>query len=159
MHKVIKLLTIDYPKFNFIESDSYYWSPQKNTIHYGRLTKEPKSLWPLFHEVGHANLGHRRFNSDFELLTLEMDAWDKAKIIASLYGVKIDDDHIQDCLDTYRDWLYRRSTCPFCTNSSLQTKIDTYSCFNCNNTWHVSASRKCRTYRKKSKSPSLKSSL
>jgi hypothetical protein len=150
---LLSKIKADYPSFLFIEGESYYWSPKKNTIHHGQLTEKVKSLWPLFHELGHALLGHRRFNSDFELLTLEIEAWDEAKIIANKYGYTIDENHIQDCLDTYRDWLYRRSTCPFCTNSALQIKIDTYSCFNCNNTWHVSASRKCRTYRKKAKTP------
>lgn len=156
MNNVLEKIKKDFSSFNFIASDSYYWSPLKNTVHYGQITEDPRSLWPLFHEVGHAKLGHRRFNSDFELLTLEMEAWDIAKIISINYGIFISEDHIQDCLDTYRDWLYKRSTCPFCTNSALQIKVNTYSCFNCNNTWKVSASRKCRTYRKKTKSPHIR---
>lgn len=148
MHKLIAKLQIDYPNLSFIESDSFYWSPQKNRIHYRAFDDSVEATWPLLHEVGHAQLGHRRYSTDFELLTLEIEAWEHAKQLAKRYGHQISEDHVQDCLDTYRDWLYKRSTCPKCTNSSLQIEIDTYRCFNCNNKWQVSASRKCRTYRK-----------
>jgi hypothetical protein len=153
MRNLITQLTNDYPHLSFVQGDSFYWSPQKNTIHYREINELPESAWPLLHEVGHAQLGHRRYATDFELLTLEIEAWEHAKELAQKYGHQIDDDHIQDCLDTYRDWLYRRSTCPKCTNSSLQIRTDTYRCFNCNNEWRVSASRKCRTYRKTQKAP------
>ena len=148
MDKLLILLKKDYPEITFVQGDSFYWSPQKNKIHYRYIDDLPESSWPLLHEIGHAELGHRRYSTDFELLTLEIEAWEHAKKIAKKYGHKISEDHVQDCLDTYRDWLYKRSTCPKCTVNSLQIQTDTYRCFNCNNQWRVSASRKCRTYRK-----------
>ncbi len=151
MSTLINSLKNDFPNLSFTESDSYYWSPRKNTVHYRKSIDSEKSSWPLLHEVGHALLEHQQFTSDFELLTLEIEAWERAKKLAKKYGYKIDENHIQDCLDTYRDWLYKRSTCPMCTNSGLQIKSDTYRCVNCDNIWHVSASRKCRTYRKAGK--------
>ena len=149
MPSMLDQLRHDYPDLSFVQSDSFYWSPQKNIIHYRFIDDSPESVWPLLHEVGHAQLGHRRYSSDFELLSLEIEAWEQAKLLAKKYACEIDEDHIEDCLDTYRDWLYERSTCPICTNSSLQIEVDRYSCFNCNNEWRVSSSRKCRTYRKK----------
>jgi hypothetical protein len=77
--------------------------------------------------------------------------WEKAKQLAESLNYTIDPDHIQDCLDTYRDWLYQRSTCPTCTNCSLQTNSRTYACFNCGTNWNVSSSRMCRPYRKLAK--------
>jgi len=151
MLNVLKKLRIDYPNLSFIQGDSFYWSPRKNLIHYRHIDDSPESIWPLLHEVGHAQLGHRQYSSDFELLSLEIEAWKQAKLLAKKYSNEIDENHIQDCLDTYRDWLYKRSTCPLCTCSALQIDTDRYSCFNCNNEWQVSESRKCRTYRKKQK--------
>ncbi|MDQ5886136.1 MAG: hypothetical protein QG628_533 [Patescibacteria group bacterium] len=153
MNNLLSRLQNDYPDLTFVQGDSFYWSPQKNKIHYRFIDDTPESTWPLLHEVGHAQLGHRRYSTDFELLSLEIEAWEHAKKLAIKYDQNIDEDHIQDCLDTYRDWLYKRSTCPKCTNNSLQIETDTYRCHNCNNKWRVSASRKCRTYRKIQKAP------
>lgn len=153
MGSLLSQLKKDYPDLTFVPGDSFYWSPQKNKIHYRLIDESPQSAWPLLHELGHAELGHRRYSTDFELLTLEIEAWEHAKKLAAKYGYQIEEDHIQDCLDTYRDWLYRRSTCPKCTMNCLQIETDTYRCYNCNNEWRVSASRKCRTYRKIQKAP------
>ncbi len=150
MSTIVTQLIKDFPSLSFLESDSFYWSPRKHAIHYAALDNETTvSKWSLLHEVGHALLEHQDYQTDFDLLLLEISAWEKAKELAKNYNEKIDPDHIQDCLDTYRDWLYSRSTCPKCTNCSLQIDTHTYSCFNCNEVWHVSRSRKCRTYRKK----------
>jgi hypothetical protein len=99
------------------------------------------------HETGHALLEHTAYTSDAELLYLEVAAWKHAELLASMLGVKIDDSHIQQCLDSYRDWLFARSSCPRCLSSSLQTEIDKYECFNCRVQWRVSRSRFCRIYR------------
>jgi predicted RNA-binding Zn-ribbon protein involved in translation (DUF1610 family) len=56
-------------------------------------------------------------------------------------------DHIQDCLDTYRDWLHRRSRCPTCGMHVLQDKSNSYKCFNCGTSWQVSGRRFARPYR------------
>lgn len=140
----------DFPTVAFVSSDSFYWSPQKQVVHFvDEILETDNGNWSLLHELGHALLEHQNYHSDFELLKLELAAWEKAKKLAKQYGVIIPNDHIQDCLDTYREWLYLRSTCPTCMNSSLQSDAHTYSCFNCNTNWRVSRSRKCRSYRRK----------
>lgn len=139
-----------YPDITFHASDSFYWSPRKKVVHFvDELVDNDSGRWSLLHELGHALLDHKTFNSDFELVKLELAAWQKAEQIAKKVSVKIPNDHIQDCLDTYREWLYLRSTCPHCTNAGQQIKTSTYSCFNCNSTWQVSRSRQCRSYRRK----------
>ena len=86
------------------------------------------------------------------LLKLEVEAWEKAKEVALKLDIKIDPNHIEDCLDTYRDWLYKRSVCPKCSNKSLQqSDFNHYECFNCHMRWRVTTSRFCRTYRMKDK--------
>jgi hypothetical protein len=59
-------------------------------------------------------------------------------------------------LDTYRDWLYKRSICPTCTAKCLQQgDFVHYRCFNCHTTWRVTASRFCRAYRRQKDVPQL----
>jgi hypothetical protein len=139
-----------FPGLNFVAGNRFSWSPAKQQVIYkqGAGTSDTVAVWSLLHEVGHALLDHNNFNYDFELLRLEADAWTKAGELAVQLEQQIDPDHIQDCLDTYRDWLYQRSTCPICTNTSLQTDSHTYNCFNCGTVWHVSSSRLCRAYRR-----------
>src|SRR6185437_9952408 len=127
-------------------SQRFYWSPKDLKVFY-KLDIQPTYRWKLLHEVGHALLNHQTYQSDFELLQLEVAAWQQAEAVAQDFKIKINSDYIQDCLDTYRDWLHKRSTCPSCGTRSLQEAADRYRCFNCQTTWHVSPSRFCRTYR------------
>lgn len=135
------------PDISFVQGDSFYWSPaeQKITYQSGDMNKEWS--WALMHEAGHASLGHNTYGTDIELLLLECAAWEEAKRLAKEFEIIIDEEHVQDCLDTYRDWLHRRSTCPKCGVVSLQEGPKSYRCINCAATWQVSASRFCRPYR------------
>jgi hypothetical protein len=149
MLELLERLRADYPTLTFVEGESFYWSPADRTVTYYHATKQPRiALWALLHEAGHALLGHTGYDSDFELMQLEVGAWQKAKLLGKKYQVKIDTEHIEDCLDTYRDWLHRRSTCPTCRTVSVQKDKTTYECFNCHTVWHVTASRFCRPYRR-----------
>ena len=136
------------PDIKFESGDSFFWSPKQNKITYNESTIEsPIGSWSMLHEVAHAVMKHTNYNSDLGLLKLEVEAWDEAKKLGDELGLTIDEDHIQDCLDTYRDWLHRRSTCPNCGIVCLQSTSRLYSCHNCSTSWHVSASRFCRPYR------------
>ncbi len=83
-------------------------------------------MWALLHEAGHAKLNHVTYNSDIELVLLEAIAWNEAETLAKEFNEQIDPDYIQDCLDTYRDWLHQRSTCPRCGIVSFQESINNY---------------------------------
>jgi len=136
----------------FKPSESYYWSPGDKTIYYQANDATEVGLWTLLHETCHALLEHKTYSSDFELVKLEVASWNQAEQLADRFGIKIDQDHIQDCLDSYRDWQYKRSLCPGCDLGGVQTdQTDqkTYSCLFCNNTWQVSKERFLRPYRKK----------
>lgn len=146
--KLVKKLAADYPELNFKPGVQEHWSPKTKTITYETDQTEEFLSYGVLHELAHALLGHSNYKSDFELLKLESLAWDKAAQIGIKYGVKIDDDHIQNCLDTYRDWLHRRSKCPVCGVHVMQKDAQTYKCFNCGNSWQVSAGRFARSYRK-----------
>jgi len=157
MEQIINRLQKRYPTLHYKLGATFYWTPKTNEVFYNTKSDEPTSIWSLLHETSHALLGHTTYKSDFELLHLEVAAWEKAKEVAAEFDIIIDEDHIQDCLDTYRDWLYARSICPYCNNKSLQqSNLRHYQCFNCHAVWKVTPSRFCRAYRstKRTKQPS-----
>ncbi len=152
MKSLLRKLIVEYPEINFSEGDHFYWSPKTVTITYSYAPEHDMKDVTLLHELAHALLSHASFTTDFELLLMEVAAWDKALLIGKLYAIDIPEDHIQKCLDTYRDWLHLRSTCPACTCNGLQNKQSReYKCPNCTATWSVSASRLCRPYRQVAK--------
>lgn len=146
MEQLLSKLRSLLPDVSFVQGESFYWSPGKQKITYTD-NDDIESQWTLLHEVSHAVLDHTSYNSDFELLHLEVAAWEEAKNLGKRLDVKIDENHIQDCLDTYRDWLHQRSTCPTCSSVSLQDSVNSYHCHNCHTEWQVSNSRFCRPYR------------
>jgi hypothetical protein len=156
MPNLIDTLSAMYPQLQFCVADRFYWSPKSQQIFY-KPSPEAVNGWKLLHEVGHALLEHTSYNSDLELLELEVAAWEKAQQLAYELKINIEANYIQDCLDTYRDWLHKRSTCPTCDILSLQEAPEQYHCFNCDTWWRVSPSRFCRTYRQISKGRNKKS--
>lgn len=146
--KFISELRADYPKLSFKSGYTNHWSPEINQIIYDQNQELLIREWSLLHELAHATLTHTSYSSDFELLKLEVRAWEKAKKLASKYSIVIDEEHVQNCLDTYRDWLHKRSTCPTCSLRTTQKDDHTYECFNCRSSWQVSNERFARSYRK-----------
>lgn len=148
MEEMLYKLQQQFPAFTFRAGRGFYWSPGTNEIFYRPGAHGPHGVWSLLHETSHALLGHSGYGSDFELVRLEAKTWERTKQLAAELGVTVNEDHIQDCLDTYRDWLHGRSICPRCGNKSVQQPGGRqYRCFNCHMIWRVSTSRFCRTYR------------
>lgn len=148
LETLLARIAADYPDLQFIESAHFAWHAGRRHVAYQKAGKNTQhSMWALLHELGHALLGHKDYIHDIELLQLEVAAWDKARQLAEHYGVATSEDYIQDCLDTYRDWLHLRATCPACYGRALQSSARSYRCFNCQTSWQVSRSRLCRPYR------------
>jgi predicted RNA-binding Zn-ribbon protein involved in translation (DUF1610 family) len=145
----VRKIAKDHPQFKFVPGSQEHWSPRASTITYNDSEPADELGYGLLHELAHALLGHDNYSSDFELLKLEVQAWDLAVKIGKKYGIDLDGDHIQDCLDTYRDWLHRRSQCPACGMHVLQKDANSYACFNCGTAWQVSQRRFARAYRRK----------
>ena len=144
------------PHITFRSAESFYWSPETHEVVYNNNATGRRATWSLLHETSHALLNHRSYSNDFELVEMEVAAWERAKELAASMEVgSIDENHIQDCLDTYRDWLHKRCLCPECGNRSFQTDTQHYSCHNCSTSWQVTPSRFCRAYRLVKESPSL----
>ena len=115
VNNLLPILKKDFPDLKFVPGETFFWSPKDNKITYTTHQQiADHGVWALLHEVAHAILGHKAYQNDFELLKLESATWQKAKNLGKKYGVSIDNNHIQDCLDTYRDWLHNRSRCNNC---------------------------------------------
>lgn len=146
MEPVVSSIIAAYPQHTFVTGAKASWSPRDNRITYTPAGRH--AIAGLLHELAHALLGHTTYATDLDLLHKEIAAWEHAHKLARIHGVTLDDDHVQDCLDTYRDWLHRRSACPGCSMNGLQTTVSTYGCLNCGQSWRVSTSRFCRPYRR-----------
>ena len=145
----ISQLKKDFPEFSFKAGKQDHWSPKSNTITYKARVPLREMQYGVLHELAHARLGHINYHSDFELLKLEGAAWELAAKLGRKYKVKISQQHIQNCLDTYRDWLHARSRCPTCGVHVLQKDPRHYHCFNCGTEWSVTSGRFVRPYRLK----------
>lgn len=140
--KLLDQVLGSFTKYHFIQSDDFRWSPNDNTVYY-RRPKHNEDIWSLLHEIAHAELGHTTFNLDIELLNHETQAWAHAtSVLAPRFGVRIDDEYMQDHLDTYREWMFERSLCPTCGQTGLQTQ-NTYRCINCRCLWRANEARLC----------------
>lgn len=120
----------DFSDFKFISGRKFAFRPPK-TIVIG--PSEPQDKLLLLHELGHAVSGHKKFGTDVERLKMEVEAWEKTKELAPKYGISIDDDLIQNELDTYRDWLHSKSKCKKCGLTCYQTPDGKYHCPRCEN--------------------------
>lgn len=138
---LIKKLKETYPQFTFEASSDYLWSPSKQTIYYS--DNGAKGNEYLIHELAHALLGHSSYSYDIELLPMERDAWDKAVELAEDFDIEIREDIIEANLDSYRNWMHARSTCPTCGATGVQTKKRLYKCPACAKNWRVNDARIC----------------
>lgn len=121
-------LQADYPELRFKKGKKFAFSPPR-TVVLGPRESSPELL--ALHEVSHAVLKHRIFRMDVERLKMEVAAWEKARELAVYYGIEINEDLIQDELDTYRDWLHQKSRCPKCGLTRFQTPDGLYHCPRC----------------------------
>lgn len=141
LNLTISRIKADFTKYKFVLNDSFCWHPEDKEIDH-RPLDSIQAIWSLIHELAHANLGHSHYSSDVELVSLEALAWHHAKVLAIKYDIKINNDYIEDNLDTYRDWLHKRSLCPNCDHSGLQNQ-KTYNCLNCRSIWSANEARIC----------------
>lgn len=140
---ILKHLQTDFPAINFAEGDDFIWSPSSSTVTF-KATNLPADNWALLHETAHAALEHATYLSDIDLLKKEVEAWEFAAVkLGPKYGISIEASHIENQIDSYRDWLHLRSICPTCGQSGLQTKMSHYVCVNCNGSWRVNDARRC----------------
>jgi hypothetical protein len=141
-NNLLKTLREAYPAFRFVPGKEFRWSARSATIYYNSTEENAASL---LHELAHALLGHTQYETDIDRLQMESSAWHYAQhTLAPKFGITITDDEKEDALDTYRDWLHRRSLCDSCNVPGIQVKTDTYQCLNCRCQWEVAAHNRRR---------------
>lgn len=141
MSSLSSKLKTNYPDITFVESEHFSWSPKTKTVSYAPATDHAPEL--LLHELSHGLLDHHDYQRDIQLLTIETAAWEQAKRLASQYDISISEDVVQDHLDTYRDWMHARSTCPECKATGYQSDATEYTCPACTQVWRVNEARLC----------------
>lgn len=125
----------DFPQFKIREGKKFCFRPPR-TIIFERLdgggdeTEEmyKKMVLQLLHELGHGLLGHKDFRLDLERLKMERAAWEKARELCETYHILYDEEFVEDELDTYRDWVHMRATCPKCHSTRFQAAGGDYVC-------------------------------
>lgn len=144
---LVNKLKGDFTQFSFAASDDFHWSPTDTTVYYVAGSTDSASL---LHELAHAVLDHKDYAKDITLLEMEREAWSYAsRQLGPTYGVAIADTDVEAALDTYRDWLHARSTCPSCHAVGVQTSKHHYSCVACHEKWRVNDARVCALRRYK----------
>jgi len=130
MELLVKKLKTDYPNLAFIKGERFKFRyPKTIVVDYDESNAELL----LLHELGHAILGHRDFKTDVERLKMEAEAWEKAKELAERYRIDYNEEIVQAELDTYRDWLHKKSRCPKCGLTRFETSDGVYHCPRCEN--------------------------
>lgn len=142
-------LFADHEQVVFRPGKAFYWAADEQVVYYSRL-RSPDDLALLFHELGHALLGHAAYGQDVQLLAMERAAWQTANELAGRYGVEIGADIEHTSLESYRDWLHQRSRCPSCSHGGLQgARSGEYHCVGCGSVWRANEARLCRLRRTK----------
>ncbi len=134
-------ISTDISHLTFRSAEDFLWSPTEKTVYYRADGDTADAL--LLHELAHGLLNHHEYAQDISLLSLEMQAWEKARELATLYEVAMNEEDIQDHLDTYREWLHARSTCPDCEAIGYEEKPRQYRCIACTHIWRVNEARTC----------------
>ncbi len=126
----IEQLEQDFPELRFRVGKKFAFRPPRTVVF---EQKNDTGEWRLrlMHELGHATLGHRTFRTDPERLKMEAEAWGQAERLCRRYQIEFDQEFAEVQLDSYRDWLHRRSKCPQCGLTRYQTAEGGYRCPGC----------------------------
>lgn len=139
---LLDTLAGDHPDITFKAGEQFEWHPHETTVIYNQT--DPSFEARLLHEVGHSLLDHKQYDRDIDLVAMERDAWQEARLtLGPRYGIEISSEHIDADMDTYRQWLHDRSTCPHCQSSGIQTAKKEYTCVTCRKKWRVNEARTC----------------
>lgn len=136
-------------QYRFLPAGFFSYDAADDVINYDPVRlKTLNGQVSLLHEISHCKLGHFHYQSDLELLMMEVAAWHYTRTLAREHGIEIDEEYIQDCVDSYDNWVEKRGTCPSCQNFCIE-QDSKYTCFVCNTRWQVSPEPQQRIIRRK----------
>lgn len=143
INSLVSKLRKDFPDFHFKVGETARWSPDTMTVYYVK-NQDEESIYELIHELGHGELRHSEYQQDIELISLELEAWERAIETAITYGISIPQETVESHLDSYRDWLHARSRCPRCNQAGIQEKDSgIYECLLCHLRWEANPAKQC----------------
>lgn len=146
IESLLKQLSNEFPDLSFHGDELFRWDPKLKTVFYNQSQENAISY--LLHETGHAALKHNTYSRDIELIAMERDAWQYAKtVLAPRLDLTVPARIIEDSMDTYREWLHSRSTCPSCNANGIQTEGNKYTCVACLKSWSVNLATGCQLKR------------
>jgi len=151
INSILERIFADFSQFTFEIDEDFHWSSSARTIYYPPIDTSDDLAF-LLHEISHAILKHEDYPNDTNLLEMERQAWDyMIKNLAPKYGldISIQDELVQDSLDSYRYWLHRRSTCPNCGAIGVEQAKCDYFCLSCQQKWSTNEARTCQLRRHK----------
>ncbi|OGL31030.1 hypothetical protein A3F37_04485 [Candidatus Saccharibacteria bacterium RIFCSPHIGHO2_12_FULL_41_12] len=140
-----KLIAI-YPNIKFSSANSFSWNYNKKCVSYNKNSEF--AVADLLHEIGHAQCDHEGYTSDLSLLSKEIEAWSIAEDIGKRLNISIPKNYIDKCINSYRNWVYKRSLCPKCLQNGIEKFEREYVCTNCYERWQVSSAQESRVYKK-----------
>lgn len=144
---LIDKLREDFPGVRFEEAE--VWRSGDRVV--GFVAGDENGELLLLHELAHIVLRHESYTRDVELVRMEMEAWEEVKsTLAPRYGVEFKAELAESQLDTYREWLDKRSRCPKCNYTGWQVNSAKYQCPLCRDEWRVGNSVARQVYRQKS---------
>lgn len=125
---LVKKLNEDFPEYRFREGRKFMFRPPRTIILSRTIFDEKVAKMQLLHELGHALSGHFEYKNDIERVKMEREAWGRAAELAEKYQVEYDPGVAEEELDSYRDWLHMRSTCPDCGSTRYVGEDKQYYC-------------------------------
>jgi hypothetical protein len=130
-NNLLETLKVDYPNYTFKSGKKFAFTSPR-TIVIG--PEQPSYDLLILHELAHAILGHKRYTQDIQRIKMERNAWDYVRTsLCKKYNISWNQNFAESELDTYRDWLHRKSLCPTCHLTRVQTPDGIYHCPFCNN--------------------------
>lgn len=135
LNKFVMRVKTDFAQLDFREGKKFTFRPPRTIIlepvqNYAEngAVGLNNYMMSVLHEVGHAKLEHKFYQTDVERVKMEGAAWEAARGLCEQYGVCYDEEFVQSELDSYREWLYRQSKCKKCGLTRFQTKSGRYYC-------------------------------
>ena len=130
LNKIIVQLRKDYPWLRFRMGKKFTFRPARTVVVEQNCGEKCAKLL-LLHEVGHALCEHKNYRTDAERVKMEREAWEKARELCERYGVEYDEEVVEAELDSYREWMHKRSRCPKCGLTRYQGRDGRYRCPEC----------------------------
>ena len=128
-------LSSEFKDYKFVPSTRFKWRAP-NSIFFEKNSGVPMPYFALLtlHELGHALSGHKDYKTDVERLRIESEAWQRAKHLIAEHpnwDLEYNEDFAENELDSYRDWLHKKSKCKRCGLTCYQTADGKYHCPTC----------------------------